>query len=437
MRAEELARGLRALAPSGASVRGDVEEIVGEVRDGGEAALRAAVARYDGLGDGTPRLRVRAEELDAAVAGLRSDVRAGLEIAMANVAAVAGASLGDDAELELPQGQVVLIRELPVRRAAIYVPGGRAPYPSTVVMGVVTAQVAGVEEIVVCAPGAHDVILAACALCGVDEVYRMGGAHAVAALAYGTETIRRVDVIAGPGNLYVQEAKRLVSGDVGIDGFLGPSDVLVLAAADADPELVALDLRAQAEHGEGTLAIAVTDSPELAAALFEQLKDQVPALVVAAAAEVAELAAIPTGALRAYSGAVCAILRVDDLDEGLAVAEAFAPEHLELVGAAAEALASRVRSAGCVFVGGASGTAFGDYVAGSNHSLPTGGAARFSSALSPRAFRRRMAEVHVGPAAAALAKPGAAIARAEGFRVHAESMEARGFGRMVGDEPQR
>jgi histidinol dehydrogenase len=339
------------------------------------------------------------EELDAAAAGLRSDVRAGLQTAMANVAAVASASLGDDSELRLPQGQRILMRELAVERAAIYVPGGRAPYPSTVVMGVVTAQVAGVERIVVCAPGSHPVILAACALCRVDEVYRMGGAHAVAALAYGTESVPRVDVIAGPGSLYVQEAKRLVSGDVGIDGFLGPSDVLVVASRGAEPELVAIDLLAQAEHGEGTIVAAVSDDE----ALLDEVGER----------------------LAGSSDAVAALVDVPDLDVGLAVAEAFAPEHLELVGAHAERLASRVRRAGAVFVGRSGATAFGDYVAGSNHSLPTGGAARFASALSARHFRRRMAEVHIGDAAPALARAGVPIARAEGFTVHAASMEAR------------
>jgi histidinol dehydrogenase len=342
---------------------------------------------------------VAPSELDAAAAGLRGDVRAGLEVAMANVAAVAGASLGDDAELHLPQGQRIHVRELAVRRAAIYVPGGRAPYPSTVVMGAVTARVAGVDEIAVCAPGAHPVILAACALCGVDEVYRMGGAHAVAALAYGTARVARADVIAGPGNLYVQEAKRLVSGDCGIDGFLGPSDVLVVADGTADPELVALDLLAQAEHGEGTIVALVTDD----AALLDAV----------------------AGRLEAETEAVALLAQAPSLDDALAFAEAFAPEHLELVGARAEALAPRVRRAGCVFVGASGGTAFGDYVAGSNHSLPTGGAARFASSLSVRHFRRRMAEVHIGDAATALARAGAPIARAEGFTVHAASMEAR------------
>jgi histidinol dehydrogenase len=283
-----------------------------------------------------------------------------------------------------------------VRRAAIYVPGGRAPYPSTVVMGVVTARAAGVDEVVVCAPRAHPLILAACALCEVDSVFRMGGAHAVAALAYGTESVPRADVIAGPGNLYVQEAKRLVSGDVGIDGFAGPSDVLVLAGEGADPALVSIDLAAQAEHGEGTIVCAVSDDPGLLDAIEFDPGEAAAALVDA-----------------------------PDLDAALAFAEAFAPEHLELVGEEAEALAPRVRSAGCVFVGRDGATAFGDYVAGSNHTLPTGGAARFASGLSARHFRRRMSEVRIGPAAGALARAGAPIARAEGFERHAESMEVR------------
>jgi histidinol dehydrogenase len=391
---EEVAAQIRSMAPSGPDVRDDVARIVGEVREGGDATLRAFAARFDGVRDRP--LRVGAHELDAAAAELRPDVRRGLETGMANIAAVAGASLGDDAELRLPQGQRIVVRELPVRRAAVYAPGGRNPYPSTVLMGVVTARVAGVEEIVVVSPDAHPVVLAACALCGVDEVYRAGGAHMVAALAYGTETVPRVDVIAGPGSLYVQEAKRLVSGDVGIDGFLGPSDVFIVASADADPELVALDLLAQAEHGEGTC--------------------------VALAAPTALLDAVEP-LLRLEGPAVCGLIAVDDVIEGLAAAEAFAPEHLELMGAGAERLAPAVRRAGAVFVGG--GTAFGDYVAGSNHSLPTGGSARFGSALSVRHFRRRMSEVHLDSAARALAKAGAPVARAEGFEMHARSMEAR------------
>ncbi len=403
MRVERLsgdgaATALRGLVPAGASVRDDVGGIVAAVREGGDAALRGFVEQFDGW---TGAVRVTPDELESAGAALAPDVRAGLRTAMENVAVIAGTAVRADVEVTLAQGHRVKVRELAVRRAAIYVPGGQAPYPSTVIMGVIAAQVAGVREIVVCAPGGHEAILGACALCDVEEVHRMGGAHAIAALAYGTETIERVDVIAGPGSLYVQEAKRLVSGDVGIDGFLGPSDLLVLAAGDADPALVALDLLAQAEHGAGTVVAAISDDGGLLDELARRLQD-------------AE-----------ESGAAAALVEVADLEAGLAVAEAFAPEHLQLVGAAAEALAGRVRAAGCVFVGAESGTAFGDYAAGSNHSLPTGGAARFASALSPRAFRRRMAEVHVGEAASELARAGAPIARAEGFAVHAQSMEAR------------
>jgi histidinol dehydrogenase len=222
----------------------------------------------------------------------------------------------------------------------------------------------------------------------------MGGAQAIAALAYGTATVERVDVIVGPGSLYVQEAKRQVSGEVGIDGFAGPSDLTVICSAGADPEPLLLDLRAQAEHGEDSLVAAVTDDE----ALFD---------------------AFSSGLARG------AIVLAEDLEAALAFAEALAPEHLQLAGEAAEALAPRVRSAGCLFVGETSGTAFGDYVAGSNHTLPTDGAARFASGLSARHFRRRMAEVRVGDAAPALARAGIPVAEAEGFPAHAASMRAR------------
>ena len=400
------AAAVRALAPPPASVSETVAEIVAAVRDGGDRALSELVARFDiGGAPAPPTLRVAPEELDAGV--LADDVRAGLEVAITNVALVADAAIGGDVEVTLPQGQRIVLREVPVRRAAIYVPGGRAPYPSTVVMGVVTARAAAVEEVVVLTPPPIDpVITGACALCGVHEVYAMGGAHGIAALAYGTETIERVDVIAGPGSLIVQEAKRQVSDAVGIDGFYGPSDVLVLADSAADARLIALDLLAQGEHGPGAPVVAVSGSSPL----LHEVADELELL----------------GEGREHSDpAAFVLVHVRSLLDALAFSEAFAPEHLELVGPSAERLAPRVRSAGCIFVGAAGGTAFGDYVAGSNHSLPTGGSARFASGLSPRQFRRRMSEVHIGEAAAALAVAGAPIARAEGFVVHAESMEAR------------
>ncbi len=281
------------------------------------------------------------------------------------------------------------LREIPVRRAAIYAPSGRNPYPSTVVMGAVTARVAGVDEVyVVSSP--DPVILAAAKLCEVDAVYRITGAQAVAALAYGTESIPRVDVIVGPGSLWVQEAKRQVASVVGIDGFAGPSDLTVIATEGADVEALALDLAAQAEHGEGSLTVAVSDSQAILDGLEATSK-----------------------------------VLADDMEAALAFAEALAPEHLQLAGAAAEALAPRVRSAGCLFVGNAAGTAFGDYVAGSNHTLPTEGAARFASGLNVRHFRRRMAEVRLNDAAPALAAAGVPIAEAEGFPIHAASMILR------------
>ncbi len=404
---ERLATRVRALAPAGDSVAEGVRAILRRVRAEGDAAVAELAREHDLRGAEPPPLRVESHELDAAAAELRSDIRAGLEVAMANVAAVAGASLGDDSEIVLPQGQRVLVREIPVRRAAIYVPGGRAPYPSTVVMGAVTARVAGVEEIVVCTPPpASPAILAAAALCGVDEVYRMGGAQAVGALAFGTETVPRVDVIVGPGSLWVQEAKVQCSAQVGIEGFMGPSDLLVVAAEGADPRLAAFDLLGQAEHGAGSLVVLVADDAALADA------------VVAAAEELA--AERPS-----VDFAPLAVVLASHMDEAIAFANAFAPEHLQLVGERAEHRAGAIRAAGTLLVGSASGTAFTDYVAGSNHVLPTGGAARFASGLSPRNFRRRMSEVHLGGAAASLARAGAPIARAEGFAVHAESMEAR------------
>jgi histidinol dehydrogenase len=248
----------------------------------------------------------------------------------------------------------------------------------------------------------------------------MGGAQAVAALAYGTETVPAVDVIVGPGNLYVQEAKRQVSADVGIDGFAGPSDLLVIVDAEDEGSrrLVALDLLAQAEHGPESLVIAVSPSP----ATLDAVAAQVQALAMER----------PT-----VQGAACVLVDAPSLDAALALSEAYAPEHLELVGPEAEGLAVRVRSAGCLFVGWPGATAFGDYVAGSNHILPTGGSARFASGLSPSHFRRRMNEVRIGTAVDLLARAGAPLARAEGFAVHAESMAARApaYARDLRDNP--
>jgi histidinol dehydrogenase len=392
---------LRGLVPGASDVAEAVVRIVLAVRHGGDAALERYRRELDAGGADPGPSRVPRERIDAALAGIEPEVRAALERAAANVRAVAEAGLDDAREVALPEGQTVVLRELPVARAAVYVPGGRAPYPSTVVMGAVTAHAAGVREVVVCTPSDDPLVLAACALAGVEEVYRMGGAHAIAALAHGTETIPRVDVIVGPGNLYVQEAKLVVRGEVGIDGFAGPSDLLAIVDWAGGVELTALDLRAQAEHGADSLVVAVSPEAALLDALARQLAD-------------------------APEAGAAVLVQADDLDAALALAEAFAPEHLQLIGPGAEALAPRVTRAGCVFVGAGAATAFGDYLAGSNHVLPTDGAARYASGLSARTFRRRMAEVRIpADAAAALAPHGIALAGAEGFAAHAESMRAR------------
>jgi len=384
VRADEAAaraQAVRGLVPPGASVAADVAAIIADVHHRGDRALEEYEAKFGGRARAP--FRVSGGLLPPAVLD-------GLEVAIRNVRAVAEAGLDEERLVTLREGQTVKLREVPVRRAAVYAPGGRNPYPSSVVMGAVTAKAAGVEEVyVVGAP--HPVMVAAAELCGADAFFAITGAQAVAALAYGTESIPRVDVIAGPGSLWVQEAKRQVTGLVGIDGFAGPSDLTVVATEGADVEALAADLAAQAEHGEGSLTVAVSDSAKI-------------------------LQGLPATAQ----------VLADDMDAALAFVEVLAPEHLQLAGAAAEALAPHIHTAGCLFVGNASGTAFGDYVAGSNHTLPTEGAARFASGLNVRHFRRRMAEVRIsGEAAAKLAGPAVAIADAEGFEKHAASMALR------------
>lgn len=403
--AETLAAELRALVAGPASVSAAVGEIVEAVRAEGDAAVRRLSARFDTGGAAPPALRVQPAELQAAAERLPPEVRRGLEAAFENVHAVARAGLAPAGRRVARPGAEITLREEPVTRAAVYVPGGRAPYPSTVVMGVAAARAAGVAEVVVCSPprrGDIDpLVLGACSLSGATEVYRMGGAQAVAALALGTETVPRVEVIVGPGSLYVQEAKRQLSDRVGIDSFAGPSDLMVLAEAlPAGAEPVALDLLAQAEHGAGTLVVAASSSEGVLDALQ------------------ARLDGAPDGE------AVLRLVHAPGAEEAVALAQAFAPEHLQLIGEAVEALAPRITRAGCLFVGHSAATAFGDYIAGSNHVLPTNGAARFASALSAATFRRRFSEVRVTDPTL-LARAAAPLARAEGFEIHARSMESR------------
>ncbi len=405
-----LAAELRALAPPLGEVSGTVAEIIAEVEAGGDAALREISKR---LGEAAPdAFRVPPEAVEEAAERVDDELLEALRLAAANVRALAEAQLTDDRSVALDLGQSVELREVPVAAAGVYAPGGAAAYPSSALMCSVPAKVAGVKRVALATPpgdsGApNPVVLAACAVAEVDEVYALGGAQAIAALALGTESVPRVDVIAGPGNRYTQEAKRQLAGRVGIDGIAGPTELMAIAGETADADWVALDLAAQAEHGDDGLLVA--------AAVKSAVLDRIEQRLGELAAARASLADPPV-----------VLIAAPDTDAALALAEALAPEHLEIAAEDAELLASRVTTAGCVFAGAESGAAFGDYVAGSNHVLPTGGAGRFQGPLGPGAFRRLIPTVTLTPAAAAaLAGPGATLARAEGFPVHGESMEAR------------
>ena len=393
-------------------VVGEVAGIEIDVRGGRDASVLRLTAELDATESAPERLRVDPGEAAEALSVVDPAVREAMELAAENVRSVAEQQIGEERRVELAQGQAVTLREVPVGAAGVYAPGGRAAYPSSVIMCCVPARVAGVERIALASPPradgrVHPLVLAAAALCDVDEIYAMGGAQAIFALARGTETIRAVDVVVGPGNAWVREAKRRVAGEVGIDSLAGPSELMVIAGHDTDPGWAALDICAQAEHGE--------ESPLVAVAVEEHVLDAIEAAAKEAA-----------GSRPSVADAPLALVQVPDVDAAIELANAYAPEHLELLEEDASLLADRVTTAGCVFVGRFGATAFGDYVAGSNHVLPTGGAGRFSGPLGPGAFRRRISTVEVtAQAAAALAPQADALARAEGFPVHGESAMIR------------
>jgi len=406
------ARAVRAWAAESVS-EVDLAPIEREVREEGDTALRRLTERFDATEQPLDSLRVDRADADEALAGIDAGLRESLELAAANVRAVAEAQLGGAIQaVQLPQGQTVRVGELPVASAGVYAPGGGAAYPSSVLMGCIPARVAGVGSLTLVTPPGPDgridpLVLAAAALCDVDEIHPIGGAQAIFALAYGTDTVRAVDVIAGPGNPWVTEAKRTVYGQVGIDSLAGPSELMLVAGHDSDVEWAALDLCAQAEHGGGGALVAVA----------------VEEAVLEAIGEATERAA---AARPGVDDAPLALVQVPDLSDAIDFANGFAPEHLELFENDAALLAGRATTAGCVFAGRYGATAFGDYVAGSNHILPTGGAGRFSGPLSPRVFRRAVATVEVTAAAASKLAPHAdALARAEGFPVHGESAMIR------------
>ncbi|MEO7262285.1 MAG: histidinol dehydrogenase [Jatrophihabitantaceae bacterium] len=398
-----------------------VSPLVQAVREQGYAGARAATARFDGVD--VPEPRVPAESLARALAELAEPVRAALAESIRRVRIVHADQRRGVTEVEVGPGATVTEKWIPVDRVGLYVPGGIAVYPSSVVMNVVPAQVAGVPSLAVCSPPQkefgglpHPTILAACALLGVDEVYAVGGAQAIALLAYGDPElgIEPVDLVTGPGNIYVAAAKRLLRGVIGIDAEAGPTEIAILADRTADPAHVAADLISQAEHDPAAASVLVTDSAELADAVAAQLDWQV--------ALTRHVDRVRT----ALSGPQSAIVLVANLEQGLEVVNAYAAEHLEVITADARKWAERVRHAGCVFVGAHSPVSLGDYCAGSNHVLPTGCTARHASGLSVQSFLRGVHLVeYTREALLEVAPHVLALAEAEDLPAHGAAVSAR------------
>ena len=397
-------------------VRDRVDAILNAVRERGDAAVRDYTQRFDGF-DPNP-LQVPTEELERAWRDLPSDLRDALELAHRRISEFHQRQRPADISMDGAHGERLGRRWRPVQRAGLYVPGGRAAYPSTVLMNAVPARVAGVTDTVICSPAGPDgqvnpVVLAAAHLAGVRTVLRIGGAQAIAAMAYGTESVAKVDVISGPGNIYVTLAKQAVYGQVGIDSLAGPSEVLVIADHTAQANQVASDLLAQAEHDPLASAVLITTSSELAdsvgIAIAEQLEGH-------PRRDICETSLKDWGLV-----VVC-----DELERCAQLSDSFAPEHLELLVERPEALADRIQHAGAIFLGPWSPEAVGDYLAGPNHTLPTCAAARFSGALSVETFMRHTSLIAFNRAA--LEATGSAVcelARSEGLHSHAESVRQR------------
>lgn len=405
-----------------------VAPLLDDVRERGAGALRDLAERFDGVRP--THLRVPAEEIAAALDGLDPTIRAGLEEAIRRVRRVHAAQRPTDFAVDLGPGARVRQRWIPVGRVGLYAPGGLAVYPSSVVMNVIAAQEAGVRSLALATPpqaahggSPHPTILAACALLGLDEVYAVGGAQAVAMFAYGavgTEPqdgpvlCEPVDVVTGPGNVFVAAAKRLVRGVVGIDAEAGPTEIAVLADASADPDHVAADLVSQAEHDPLAAGVLVTPSMDLASAVEARLAERVPA--TRHSARVTE----------SLGGPQSAIVLVDDIEAGLLVVDAYGAEHLEIQTVDAAEVADRVTSAGAIFVGAYSPVSLGDYMAGSNHVLPTGGCARFASGLGVHSYLKAVQVIEYDhDALAELADRIDAVARDEDLPAHGEAVRAR------------
>ncbi len=395
-----------------AGERAAVQDICARVAAEGDAALRELSLRFDGWAPGPQEgFRVDQGELAAAARRLSGPDRGALEFAAQRIRDFHKMQAIPDAVG--PPG--LKLRTRPVRRAGVYAPGGRAAYPSTVLMTVIPARVAGVKEVVLATPPRADgtvptAILAAAHIAGVDAVYRIGGAHAIAALAYGTASIPRADVVAGPGNIYVTLAKREVFGAVGLDGIAGPTEVMVIADADARPDFVAADLAAQLEHDPLAWAVLVTDSSRVA----DRVEEEMESLVRGLERE------------KIIRAATCCIVVADDMSQAVQLANDFAPEHLLIVTAHAGRLASQIENAGAVFVGPYATVPLGDYAAGPNHTLPTSGAARFGSPLGVHTFLKRSSVLSLNRGDLEMLRDACVrLAAMEGLGAHAHAVEVR------------
>ena len=397
-------------------IAGTVSAILADVRQNGDAALRRYTKEFDGAEPDA--LEVPASLLDQALAGLDRDLRAVLEEAAENIRAFHRRQIRSDFIISEKNGVILGQKITPINRAALYIPGGTAAYPSTVLMNCIPAKLAGCREIVMVSPPTcggdiNPVILAAARLAGVDRVFRCGGAQAVAALAYGTETVPQADKIVGPGNAFVAEAKRQGYGQVGIDVIAGPSEILVVADGNSNPRHVAADLLSQAEHDRSASAVLVTDSPALAEAVRTELERQ--------------LSLLPREEIaRASIEANGKIILTGTVPEAIEIANALAPEHLELCVDNPFDYLDQVKNAGSIFMGRHCPEALGDYFAGPNHTLPTNGAARYASPLSVDDFiKKSQFTYYTGPALSAAAGKIAAFARQEGLEGHARSVQSR------------
>ena len=419
--ADDFAQGFRAFLDTKREVAADVEAavraIVADVAARGDEALREYTRKFDRFDPDAAGLRVQPAEISAALDACGGKALSALELARDRIEAFHRRQLPGDDRFEDALGVELGSRWTAIEAVGLYVPGGTAAYPSSVLMNAVPAKVAGVPRVVMVVPASGGtvppLVLAAAKLAGIDEIFRVGGAQAIAALAYGTESIAPVAKIMGPGNAYVAAAKRIVFGRVGIDMIAGPSEVLILADSTGNPAWIAADLLAQAEHDASAQAILITDDAALAAAVERAIED--------------ELKRLPRGEIAGASWRdFGAIILVRELGEAVGLVDAIAPEHLEIAAADADRLAQRIRNAGAIFIGAHTPEAIGDYVAGSNHVLPTGRSARFSSGLGVLDFMKRTSILKCGPQQLrALADAAIVLAEAEGLDAHARSVAIR------------